>query len=275
MSAPERKLRVREVDGELMFFRFTVNQRFQHAIFALCVIVLVITGMPLKFHEHRWAVVLYDLVGGIDVAPLIHRGAGVVLLSVFVFHVVYVLSIIYRNDIKPLRGTGKLGLKELVRIVLRQPLMPRPRDLKDIFAGIKYLLYLSPERPRGAWFTWKEKADYWAPFWGIAVIGASGAMMWNMEASTQLVPGWALNFALIAHSEEAVLAALFLAVWHWYNVHFSRAVFPMNPVFLTGWLPEHLMIEEHYETYLEMMAEAGFEDRIKPMPSADTEEGSR
>ena len=36
----------------------------------------------------------------------------------------------------------------------------------------------------------------------------------------------------------------------------------MGTVFLTGYLPEHLMVEEHYEYYKQVMKAAGLEDEI-------------
>ncbi len=78
------------------------------------------------------------------------------------------------------------------------------------------------------------------------------------------IPGWMINFCLIAHSDEALLAALFLFIWHWYNVHFSASVFPMGTVFLTGYLSEELMVEEHYYQYAQVMKENGLESEIQP-----------
>jgi cytochrome b subunit of formate dehydrogenase len=90
----------------------------------------------------------------------------------------------------------------------------------------------------------------------------TGIIMWQKEIVTSFLPGYVINFALIAHSDEALLAALFLFIWHFYNVHFSTSVFPMGTVFLTGYLPEHLMVEEHYEYYKKVMKAAGLEDEI-------------
>jgi formate dehydrogenase subunit gamma len=257
--------KIKEHEGQLYFFRFTLNQRIQHVVLFICVILLVLTGMPLKFHGQEWAAWLYALFGGIHAAPIVHRVVGVVLLTLFAYHVGYLARMIWVNSLRPLKQAGDLNLKSLFLTLVTQPLVPNLKDAKDLLGLVKYLLYLSPERPKGDKFTWKEKADYLAPFWGIVVIGGSGAMMWNLEVTTSVLPGWALNYALIAHSEEALLAALFLFMWHWYNVHFSVHVFPMSSTFITGYMSEELMIEEHYLTYVEMMTAAGLEHRIKPM----------
>lgn len=251
-------------NGEKYFFRFTINQRIQHIILATCVITLALTGFPLKFHDALWAHRLYALVGGIKFAPVIHKTAGVIMLLLFVYHIFYTCYVAYFGQIVPLREKEGLSVGKLVKVILSHPFIPNLKDLKDITGLFKYLFFLTDKRPEGAEWTWKEKLDYWGPFWGIPILGVSGLIMWNKELASQFLPGEVINFCLIAHSDEALLAALFLFIWHWYNVHFSTTVFPMGKVFLTGYLPENLMIEEHYEYYVEVMKKEGFEHEILP-----------
>lgn len=260
-------------NGKKYFFRFTVNERIQHGILALTVIVLVLTGMPLKFSDAFWAPYLYGLFGGIKVAPTVHKIAGVVLLALFSYHVLYLSSRIYGRQIVPLKKTKGLSAMKLIKLLSRQPLVPSRKDAQDIIHLIKYLLFFSDTRPDGAEFTWKEKFDFWAPFWGVVVIGGSGLILWNKELATRILPGEMINFALIAHSDEALLAALFLFIWHWYNVHFSASVFPMGLAFLTGYLSEELMIEDHYDYYVQVMKAEGFEDAICPRHMAEHQGG--
>ncbi|MCF6246559.1 MAG: cytochrome b/b6 domain-containing protein [Desulfobacula sp.] len=258
------KRHIKIVNDKKYFFRFTVNQRIQHVILASLVMILVLTGMPLKFHDTFWAPYLYNLVGGITIAPIIHRMAGTVLLCLFVYHVIYMVTVIYKGQIVPLKNKKGLSLVKLVKLLINQPLIPNLKDAKDILSLIKYLFFMTGEHPEGARFTWKEKFDYWAPFWGIAIIGMTGLIMWNEEAASMFLTGEIINYALIAHSDEALLAALFLFIWHWYNVHYSLSVFPMGTVFITGYLSEELMVEEHYEYYVEMMTKEGYKDQILP-----------
>jgi formate dehydrogenase subunit gamma len=273
-----RKDIIKIKNGKKYFFRFSVNQRFQHIILASAVIVLALTGMPLKFHDAPWARYLYALFGGIKVAPIVHKVAGVVLLLLFAYHLGYLAYHIYTRQIVPLKKKEGLSVGNSFKLFLAQPFMPNLKDLKDVVQLFKYLLFLSDKRPEGAEWTWKEKFDYWGPFWGIPILGISGLIMWNKELATKFLPGSIINFALIAHSDEALLATLFLFIWHWYNVHFSTSVFPMGTVFLTGYLPEDLMVEEHYEYYVEIMKEAGLEHEILPKEGShgqDTLEGGQ
>ena len=268
-----RRYHIKIKNGQKYFYRFTPNQRIQHIILASCVIVLVLTGMPLKFHDTFWAPYLYGLFGGIHFAPTIHKIAGVILLILFIYHLGYAGYNFYKNHMLPLKRNHQLGPISLIKALITHPIVPNLKDAKDIINLFKYYLFLSDRRPEGAEFTWKEKFDYWGPFWGIAVLGPSGLIMWHKEFATQILPGQVINFALIAHSDEALLAALFLFIWHFYNVHFSTSVFPMEKSFLTGYLPEELMVEEHYGYYREVMRSEGFEDEILP-PHGARERGA-
>jgi cytochrome b subunit of formate dehydrogenase len=262
-------------DGKKYFFRFTVDQRIQHIILAATVVILVLTGMPLKFHDTAWAPYLYALFGGIKAAPVVHKVAGSTLLLLFAYHVVYLMYNIYKLQIVPLKKSEGLTIVKILMILAKQPLVPNLKDAKDIRDLMKYLLFFTNKRPDGDEFTWKEKFDYWAPFWGMVIIGGSGLIIWNKMIATNFLPGQLINFSLIAHSDEALLAALFLFIWHWYNVHFSMSVFPMGTVFLTGYMSEELMVEEHYEYYVEVMKKAGLEHEILPPHGSHSHESHK
>ena len=261
--------------GKKYFFRSTANQRIQHIILATCVIVLVLTGMPLKFHDASWAHYLYALFGGIKVAPIVHKTAGCILMLLFVYHIIYLAYNIYAGQIAPLQKKKELNAGKLVKLLATLPFIPNRKDLDDIIQLFKYLLFVTDRKPQGDEFTWKNKFDYWAPFWGIPVLGISGLIMWNKEFATQFLPGEIINFALIAHSDEALLAALFLFIWHWYNVHFKTSVFPMGTVFITGYLSEKLMVEDHYEYYVKIMKQAGLEHEILPPHGSPSREPAK
>ena len=267
-----KKPAIKIKNGKKYFYKFTPIQRVQHITIAASVIVLVMTGMPLKFHDTFWAPYLYSLFGGIKIAPVVHKIAGTVLMVLFLFHLVYIVYSIFADLLIPLKRKGQLRVGTVLKSLLTHPIMPSFKDVRDIFDLLKYLLFWTHKRPAGDKFTWKEKFDYWAPFWGIVIMVSTGIIMWQKELVTRLLPGEVINFALIAHSDEALLAALFLIIWHFYNVHFSTSVFPMGTVFITGYLPEHLMVEEHYEYYEKVMKAAGLEhEMLAPDGSAINE----
>ena len=258
------RYKIKIKNGEKYFFRFTVNQRIQHIILAVTVVLLVLTGVPLRYHDVSWMTPLYALFGGIQYAPIVHRVAGSTMLILFAYHLVYLAFHIIKDDVIPMKQRGELTVVNFVKMLATQPFVPNLKDGRDILDLMKYLLFLTTERPKGDKWTWKEKFDYWAPFWGMLIIGTSGLILWNVSLFSQFITGEAINYALIMHSDEALLAALFLFIWHWYNVHFSTSVFPMGTAFISGYLSEELMIEEHYQYYVEVMTECGFASEIKP-----------
>jgi hypothetical protein len=112
-------------------------------------------------------------------------------------------------------------------------MVPQPHDVAQIYQHFRYFFGLGP-RPRfGRWAYW-EKFDYWAVFWGVGVIGASGLMLWFPTLFSQFLPGWVFNIAIIVHSDEALLATGFIFTVHFFNSHLRPEKFPMDPVIFTG-----------------------------------------
>jgi cytochrome b subunit of formate dehydrogenase len=85
----------------------------------------------------------------------------------------------------------------------------------------------------GRWTYW-EKFDFLAVFWGMIAIGGSGVTLWAPELASYVYPGWVLNIASIVHSEEALLAALFIFTVHFFNTHLIPSKFPMDTIIFTG-----------------------------------------
>ena len=117
--------------------------------------------------------------------------------------------------------------------------MPNGQDIKDFVATIKWFVGKGPKPEYGRWTYW-EKFDYLAVFWGVAVIGFSGLVLWFPEYFTKVFPGWLINVAHIIHSDEALLAVGFIFTIHFFNTHLRPEAFPMDTVIFTGVVPfEH------------------------------------
>jgi formate dehydrogenase subunit gamma len=250
-------------NGNRYFYRFSAHQRVQHVILFTCVIMLAVTGFPLRHADEAWAKPLYDLLGGPDIAPLIHRSFGSVLLGLFLYHTGYWIALFIRNDLGGLKREGRLTLINGIKAFFSQEMVPNRRDIKDFVQGWKFLLYLSSRPPRHERMSWREKFDYFAPYWGIPILGPAGVLLWWRDEVSHLLPGIVLNVAYIMHTDEALLAILFLFFVHWYNVHYAPEKFPGATVWLTGYLPEQEMIHEHYDEYVRVMTEQGLADQIK------------
>ncbi|MCJ7557893.1 MAG: cytochrome C, partial [Gammaproteobacteria bacterium] len=188
------------------FRRFPLLWRVGHLLFALSLMILTLTGMTVFYSNSAWAPVIMSALGGPKVAALIHRTFAVIFASVFIGHLVYVVL----NLSKSWRTFQWFGPNSFI---------PRWQDLWDIIAMFKWFFGLGPRPVFDRWTYW-EKFDYWAPFWGMTIIGVSGLIMWYPIFWAEFLPGWAFNVASIVHGEEAFLAVVFLFTVHFFNNHF-------------------------------------------------------
>jgi len=253
---------VLEKDGKLYFYRLTLNQRIQHVLLFVSFTLLAATGLPLKFHHTWWGEFLYGLVGGIHYAPIVHRISAVIMTAVFFYHIIYVFYCAWKYYILPLKKKGTLSVVSAVKSLLQMPMVPNMTDLRELRSTLKYFLFISSERPSLVAHGLKEKFGYLAVFWGIPVIGISGYFLWGETFFTRYFTGNVLNFAYIAHSDEALLASIVIFIWHLYNVHLAPAVFPMGASWINGYMSERETMQYHYEDYVAAMRDAGYERRI-------------
>ncbi|GAB4297786.1 MAG: cytochrome c3 family protein [Myxococcota bacterium] len=244
----EQKKRIKE--DRVQYSRFKPIDRFLHGLVITSFLLLVFTGMPLKFFYTDWAKWLLDIMGGQVVAALLHRVGAIITLFYFSVHIIYVL-IRFFSDTRKFRNpqTGKIELRRIAKIIFGPDSpMPTLQDLKDMIAHNKWF-FGGGEKPQFDRWTYWEKFDYLAVFWGVAIIGFSGLIMWFPEAFTTLFPGWIINVALIVHSDEALLAAGFIFTFHFFNVHFRPEKFPMDPVIFSGRISETELVHERKRLY--------------------------
>ncbi len=266
--------RIKEKDGKPCFFHLTLNQRIQHVFLFVSFTVLGLTGLPMKYYNTWWGAPVYSVFGGIQGAPIVHRVAAVIMTLVFLYHIGYVIVTAFNYYLLPLVRENRLTPLNAVKAILSLPMIPNKDDWKEINSTVKYYFFLSAERPAIGAHGIKEKFGYWAVFWGVPVIGISGFFLWGETVITRYLPGQTLNFAYIAHSDEALLACIVIFIWHLYNTHLALAKFPMGMAWITGFLNEEEMIEDHYAQYVKLMREAGWEARIKPIkPKEDNPKG--
>jgi cytochrome b subunit of formate dehydrogenase len=184
-----------------------------------------------------------------------HRLAATVMMGLFAYHLLDVA--------KRKRGSGASWIRFIFG---KDSLMFNGKDLKDVIGSFKWFFGLGP-RPEYGRFTYWEKFDYFAVFWGMIVIGGSGLFLWFPEFFTRILPGWAINVATIIHSDEALLATAFIFTVHFFNTHFRPDKFPMDPVIFTGRVPvEELKYDKPFE-YRELVESGQLEARlVDPMP---------
>lgn len=226
---------------EVVYFRrFSPIWRWIHGLFAVSTMTLILTGTTLLFSHTAWAKAVIELLGGPKAEAIIHRTAAIFWLTIFVIHLAIALTNIYRKrkSFQWLGGTCML------------PNMKDARDLRDMF---KWFFGMAP-RPQFCHWTYWQKFDYWAPFWGAAVIGTSGLMLFAPETTARYLPGWVFNIATLIHAEEALLAAIFLNSVHFFNVHFRPERFPMSTTIFTGAIPMDEFKHDHRLEYERLLA---------------------
>jgi cytochrome b subunit of formate dehydrogenase len=240
-------------NGDRYYRRFTGTQRVMHVVMILSFFTLALTGMALKFSYMGWALVVSHIYGGFDTMGTVHRVGAVVLIGLFIYHLRQTWIAI-RHSKKGLFGF----------IFDRNSLMFNLNDIRQVWESIKWFFGRGP-RPQYGRYTYWEKFDYFAVFWGVFVIGSTGLMLWFPELFTIIFPGWAINVATIIHSDEALLAVAFIFTIHFFNTHFRPDKFPMDTVIFTGRVGvEELKHDKpaEYEEFIERATPEELERRI-------------
>ena len=245
------------------YVRFKPFDRFLHVLVMTSFLLLVATGMPLKFYYTDWAKSVVGIIGGIEAAAQLHRLGAIITFTYFALHIG---SLIRRGWVNRAQfkdpAKGKVTIRQVLSVVFGPDLpYPHLQDLKDWWAHQKWFFGKGPQPQFDKWTYW-EKFDYMAVFWGVAVIGLSGLVMWFPEITTRFLPGWVINVALIVHSDEALLAAGFIFTFHFFNVHFRPEKFPIDSVIFSGRISKTEMLHERRRWY-DRLEQAGKLESIK------------
>jgi cytochrome b subunit of formate dehydrogenase len=225
--------------------RFTMWQRCLHVVVFSTFIGLALTGLPLRFSSASWAQGFARAVGGFSAILFFHKFCALILTTGFLIHV------------------GNVAYHGLIRRDKRifwgpNSMVPQPKDFRDFRDHMRWFLWLGP-RPNFDRFAYWEKFDYWAVFWGMAIIGLSGYAMWFAPFFAKFIPGSWLNAALVLHGEEALLAVWFIFAIHFFNTHLRPGSFPMDLVIFTGKETEEELREKHSEEYDRLLKEGRLE----------------
>ena len=219
---------IREVEySHALYLRMNLNERIQHLFFNVSFIVLVITGFMLQFPNAWWVSHIRDVVeNAFEYRSLLHRIAAVIMIITSFYHIYYI----------SFTKRGKQLIKDL---------FPKRQDLFDAIGVAKFNLGLSKTKPKLDRFSYVEKAEYWALIWGTIIMSATGIIMWFNNTFIDLLTllGW--QIARTVHYYEAILATLAIIVWHFYFVIFNPDIYPMNTSWITGYITEEELADEH------------------------------
>jgi cytochrome b subunit of formate dehydrogenase len=235
--------------------RFTRLNRILHILMIVSFLTLALTGMTLKFSYTGWAVILSKFFGGFESAGYLHRFAATIMIGVFVTHI----TDLFRLKRKEFGSWIKMFKSDYSMIFNK-------RDLKDFLGSLKWFLGKGNRPQYGRWTYW-EKFDYFAVFWGMFVIGSTGLTLWFPEFFTHFIPGWFINVATIIHSDEALLATGFIFTVHFFNTHLRPEKFPMDIVIFSGSMPLEEFKLDRPDEYKELVESGKLEKYlVEPYP---------
>ncbi len=247
-------------DDAETYRRFTPYERFLHMLVVTSFLMLVLTGMPLKFYYTEWARLLFNLLGGPEAARVLHHLAALVTFLYFALHLSSLARSLWRQR-AALRNpaTGRIEFGRFWGAVFGpDSMVPSFQDFRDFSAHLKWFLGRGPKPSWDRWTYW-ERFDYLAVFWGVAIIGLSGLMLWFPRFFTTFLPGWMINLAVVIHSDEALLAAGFIFTFHFFNTHFRLDKFPMDTVIFSGHISKAEMLTERRRWHDRLVASGKLE----------------
>lgn len=242
-----------EIPEKRYFQRFSLVFRIQHILLFSSCILLIATGLPLKFPDLGISSSFFHILGGLQASRILHRAGAVVLIFVGCVHLFYLL---FTRD----------GRKNFMGF------LPSFKDVTDVMQNVFYMMGFTNRPPRFDRFSYIEKFDYWAVYWGMVVMIFSGLILWFANLSLALLPKYFLDIAHEAHSDEALLATLAIIIWHFYNVHFNPDRFPMSWTWLTGKISEEEMKKHHPIEYERILKEEHAASGEEPAGIASGEE---
>jgi len=222
--------------------RFDLSARIQHIIMFTTFLLLSFTGWGLKYAFAKPSSAWITIWGGAKTAGIIHRVAGIIMLLDFIYHQFYLLN-------KVRKGNFRLSL------------LPMPKDVVDAFQNFMYFFGFRKEKPYFGKFNYMQKFDYWAVYWGMFIIGSSGFFLAFPVMVSSIFPTfttpWIWDVIFIMHSDEALLAIVFILIFHFYNEHLRSEVFPMNWMWLTGKMSIDQLKHHHPAEYDYLFGKGG------------------
>jgi len=215
-----------------VFRRFSIGQNWEHAILLISGSILLLTGLPQKYRTASWSQQLLSTPERLETIQQIHHIASIVLILLVIYHLGRAFYLMTQRR-------------------LSAAIFPSVQDLRDAWQMIKYLLFLTDKKPKFGKFNFEQKFTYWFIFIIVGIMILTGIIIWLPELITRFLPGSVIPAAKLAHSTEAIVAAIFIVIWHFYHVHLER----FNASIFTGYLNEEDMKKYHTIEYQQLTGE--------------------
>ncbi len=221
----QRGMRRRYRPREKVFRRFSRFQLFLHILVNISFLLLAFTGLPQSYAHTDLAKWMFANVMSLQTAQVLHYWAAAIMGLYFGLHLIS-LAIGFKN-----KGW---------RAMLTGPntMWFRKKDLSDLIGHVKWFVGKGDTPKFDRWTYW-EKFDYMAVFWGVFIIGLSGLIRWQEEFFGGLLGGGVVSLADTIHKDEALLATAFIFIVHFFNTHLRADKFPMDVSIYTGRITEH------------------------------------
>lgn len=213
--------------------RFSISQIVTHALAALSILVLYITGLPITFPDQLgW---LPALLGGYPVTMTIHRIAAVGFVTAGVYMVVY-------------HGLFDvfIGKSFFTDVWLRL------QDMYDAFNDALHVLRVPMDKsqiPMYGKYSWIAKAEFWSFFSEAVIFLITGFILWFPFQSMAFMSPQYLLTARYLHAGFAVISVCGIA-FHSYMVHFNPENFRVDRAIFNGFIAEE-EVRERYPLWYE------------------------
>jgi formate dehydrogenase gamma subunit len=246
-KAKELASRVRpQMDGSVRIIRFGLRDRVQHFVLIFSFTTLGFTGLMQTF---SWflpiAWIINTVLGGVDTLRVIHHLAAITFAIQTIVHGFDILVYWFTK-----RDLGSM--------------FPAWSDLTGAIGMVKYNLGFANARPEFDRFSFEEKVEYWALWWGALVMGLTGGIQWFPALATQILPGVAVPMSRLVHMLEAILAVLAIAIWHSYHSMIKER----NYSIFTGYMSDHEMEENHTLEYHRILRAREYLEELKANKAA-------
>jgi formate dehydrogenase gamma subunit len=215
-----------------VFKRFSLGQRWEHVLLMLSFTVLLLTGLPQRYRDTGWSQQILATPESVILVQTIHRIAAVVLIVEVLYHL-------------------GAAFYQMARRRLSADIFITWQDVRDAGQMVGYLLFLRKDKPAFGKYNFEQKITYWFIFVGVGIMVVTGLILWFPETVTWVLPGSVVPASLVAHSTEAIVAAIFIVLWHFFHVHLER----LNLSIFSGKMNEDDMKTYHALEYERLTGE--------------------
>jgi len=212
-----------------------------------------VTGFSRMYFTTKWGNGLSNMLGGYEAAITIHKWVGSLMIAGFLIHTIFLLTRVkWQNLVTSIFGPDSL--------------VPNLKDGKHLWQRMLWFFGMGSPPKFDRW-TYFEKFDYWAVYWGLPLLAVTGLMSMFPLATSRIFPGWVLNITVLLHRAEALLAVSYIFIVHFFIGHFRPSSFPMNESMFSGSIPLEEAMEER-PAWVERLKEEGRLELVKAKPPA-------